>query len=341
VQNNNKQVGVSPFFFFLFPFFLLFIFGCNELAQTTIGRSDTAFVSNLMPEAARIIRQALADDNPQIRANAIEVVAAAKRVELMPEVQRLLKDEFVPVRFTAALAVGDLKYTPAEEPVKQLLKDPDENVRIAAAYAAAELGFPDSFGLVRRAITSSNQTVRANAALVLGKSGGKNTIKLLYWALRNRNSDDKVRLQVIEAIAMLGDEQILKKKLWSMVYSAYNDEKIIGIRAMGALGTTKARDILITKLDDDVLEVRLAAAEQLGAIGSTTGEPEVLDVFTKNLTAGLDKEGLERVNVLTASAIGRIGTAPLTKFLPRLLKDNSKFVRIAAARAVFQCQMAN
>jgi HEAT repeat protein len=61
----------------------------------------------------------------------------------------------------------------------------------------------------------------------------------------------------------------------------------------------------------------------------------------KNLTAGLDKEELERVNTLTALAIGQIGTASVTKFLPQLLKNESKFVRIAAAKAVIQCTMKN
>jgi HEAT repeat protein len=35
-------------------------------------------------------------------------------------------------------------------------------------------------------------------------------------------------------------------------------------------------------------------------------------------------------------AIGQIRTPSLTKFLPELLKDESKFVRIAAAKAVLQ-----
>jgi HEAT repeat protein len=90
-------------------------------------------------------------------------------------------------------------------------------------------------------------------------------------------------------------------------------------------------------LDDEILEVRLTAAEQLGTLGDNTGELEVLDVFDKDLTAPMDKEGRERVNVLTAMAIGRIGTPRLVKFLPDLLKNESKFVRIAAAKAVFQC----
>lgn len=318
--------------------YTIFAYGCNEPLQTTIPRPDTVPVGNLIPEATRIIEDGLADENPVIRANAIEAVAITKQIKLMPKVRRLLKDEFVPVRFLAILAVGDLEYSLAENPVRQLLKDENENIRIAAAYALSKLGYADSIKLFRNAIVSNDQTVRANAAFLLGKSGDKSdlTRQALWWTLGREDSTDKVVFQTAEAIAMLGDERIIPK-VWPMLISKFADVRVIGIRAMGALGTPEAKDALTTMLDDDILEVRLAAAEQLGTLKDTIGEPEVLDVFKKNLTAGLDKKGLERVNVRTALAIGRIGTPRLIKFLPRFLKDESKSVRIAAAMAVFQC----
>ena len=313
----------------------MFMLGCDSSLQKSTARKVVS-VDDLVPEATRIIQDGLADRDPRIRAKAIEVVAVTGRLELMPAVQRLLKDESMPVRFSAALAVGDVGYRLAENSVRQSLKDQDENVRIAAAYAMTKLGFPDSFELLRRAITSSDQTVRANAALLLGKSGNKSALDLLYWALRDKNLDDQVRFQAAEAMAMLGDERIYQK-LWTMLISAYADDRAIGIKAMGALGTVQAKNALITMLDDDILEIRLAAAEQLGMLKDPIGEPEVLDVFTKNLTADMDKDELDRVNVLTALAIGEIGTASLTKFLPQLLQNESKLVRIAAAKAVLQC----
>ena len=323
---------------FAFAFLAFAVFGCNKSLQTTYPHTpvDTVSASNLKPQATQIIQEALADDNPLIRVNAIEVVATTKQTRLMPKVQRLLKDKFVPVRFAAALAVGDLQYSLAKSEVAPLLQDENENVKIAAIYAMSKLGSPDSSQLLRKAIASKDQTVRANAALLLGKSGDKSALKFLYWTLQREDSDDGVRLQTAEAIAMLGDERIFPK-LWAMLISTYADDRIMGIRAMGALATVQARNALVTMLDDDIVEVRLAAAEQLGMLGSSTGELEVLDVFTKNLTADLNKMGLERVNVLAALAIGRIGTPQLTNFLPQLLKNQSKSVRIAAAKAVFQC----
>jgi len=45
--------------------------------------------------------------------------------------------------------------------------------------------------------------------------------------------------------------------------------------------------------------------------------------------------------VLTVLAIGRIATPKLMKYLPDFLEDNSKAVRIAAARAVLQSRIGN
>ncbi len=94
--------------------------------------------------------------------------------------------------------------------------------------------------------------------------------------------------------------------------------------------------MLLTKLDDDILEVRIAAAGQLGALGDISGESEVLKVFDKNVVIGRDERDIERINVLTALAIGQIGTEKLTKYLPKLLENESKSVQLAAAQAVLQ-----
>jgi len=339
MQNVKCKTAYQNSKFLIFAFCYL-IFGCNESLQTNITPGKDVSANRLVPEAFRIIQQGLADSDPRVRANSVEVAVSTKQVPLMPKVQRLLNDQFAPVRFLAIMAVGDLQYTLAKNEVTQLLKDKDQNVAIAAAYSLAKLGQPEYLTMVRNAIASDDQTVRANAALLLGKSGdhSKLTQQALWWTLQRRDSTDRVRFQAAEALAMLGDQNIYPR-LWAMLISAYADDRVVGIRAMGALGTEQAKNALVTMLDDSILEVRLAAAEQLGKFADPMGEPQVLEVFTKNLTVGLDPESLERVNVLTALAIGQIGTDSLVKYLPQLLKDESKFVCIAAAKAVFQCAM--
>ncbi|MHC4425823.1 MAG: HEAT repeat domain-containing protein [Planctomycetota bacterium] len=313
---RHKKIIASILHIVLFAYLIISTFGCNESSQPALGQSDAPGATSIQMEAFRIIQGALAESDPVARVNAIEVVASTGQIKLMPEVHRLLQDEFAPVRFASALAVGDLQYSLAKRSAGRLLKDKDVNVMVAAAYAMGRLGDAEYFEVVRKAIDSEDQTVRANAAFILGRTGDINALKLLKWAQEDKNSSDKVRFQVLEARARLGDEEVLQK-LWAIVYSGYADDRIMGIRAMGTLGTSKARDMFRDR----------------------TGEPEVLAVFENDLTIGLDKQASERANVLAALAIGQIRTPALTKYLPQLLRNESKFVRIAAAKAVFQCKM--
>lgn len=340
VAQNTKLI--KPLATFAFITYALLCLGCQETLQTRADWPTPApspvTADSLLPEANRIILDALTDPDPLTRVNAVEVVAITKRSRLIPKVQKLLKDDYVPVRFAAILAIGDLEYSLAKKPVTALLRDNNQNVRMAALYTLYKLGSADSIQQLQKAIAANDQTVRANAALLLGKSGDKSemTTKVLWWTLRRPDSGDMVRFQTAEALAMLGDERIYPK-LWPMLISAYADDRVMGIKAMGALKTLQARDALATMLDDNVVEVRLAAAEQLGGtFKDPLGQPVVLDVLKKNLAAGLEPQARDRLNIRTVLAIGRIGTPSLTAFLPNFLKDPSKKVRIAAAMAVFQ-----
>jgi HEAT repeat protein len=314
------------------------LLGCENSSQSMRGDFYVTNVASAYGEAKHVIEAALADNDPVARVNAIEVVGTTGRVDLMPKVQRLVQDQYAPVRFAAALAVGDLQYSPAQRSLSPLLKDQDSNVIVAASYAMGRLSAVEYYQVVRQAAQSKDETIRGNAVFLLGKIGDKGLLNVLKSVQEDKYSTDRVRFQALEARARLGDEEVLQR-LWAIVYSAYADDRVLGIRAIGALGTPRAREILVTKLDDAVLEVRLAAAEQLGKLGDRTGEPQVLEVFEKNLAAGPDTQAGERINVLAALAIGQIRTPALTKYLPPLLKNESKYVRIAAAKAVFHCNM--
>jgi HEAT repeat protein len=334
--NKHANTGVSIHYVLLAACLATIPTGCNDSSQSLLGDSHVTNAASARVEAKRVIDEALADSDPVVRVNAIEVVGTTGRVDLMPKVQRLLTDPTVPVRFAAALAVGDLQYAPAKGLLGPLLKDEDSNVIVAASYAMGRLGATDYYRVVIQGTESQDQTVRANAVMLLGKIGDRQFLKFLKAAQEDRLSSDRVRFQALEARARLGDEDVLKR-LWALAYSSYADDRVMAIRALGAIGTPQAKDILTTKLDDIVVEVRLAAAEQLGRLSDQTGQPQVLEVFEKNLADGPDRQEAERTNVLAALAIGQIRTPALTKYLPQLLKNESKYVRVAAAKAVFQC----
>ncbi len=288
-------------------------------------------VSRLKSRALRIVREALADESGVMRSHAIEVIVTTKRRELMPQVLKLLTDEQVHVRFGAGVAVGDMEYTAGEYMIKSMLEDPNPNARIAAAYALSRLGRAGYAEKIRDAAKSTDQTVRANAALLLGKLGNKNNLPLLYDMLRDLNSADKARFQAVESIARLGDEHIYKDKLWALLISKYADDRVIGIRGMGLLNTADAKNAIITMLNDEVGEVRLCAAEQLAQMGDLACEQDVVAYF-KTQSPDLNQSSV--ANIFATMAIGRMATASVTEYLPKLLQSRSKVIRLYAAQSV-------
>jgi HEAT repeat protein len=315
---------------------IIFINGCGT---TKPGKTyDVAQGSCIkyQSQAMEIIRHGLVSDEPRIRANSIEVVGNQNIREYMPVVLEHLKDNIVPVRFAACVAIGDAKYTSAREKIKNLTNDQNENVRIAANYALNRIQGTRDYALLGKAIASKDQTVRANAAFLLGKTNDLSVLELLYWVKNHEDSDVKVRLEATEAIARLGDRKIYPK-IWTMLISKYIENKLSGIRALGYLGSGEAKNALLTMLQDETLEIRIAAAGELGKMGDFAGEKIVADALNSDLSLQFNSEEIERIQVITSVAIGQIKSASLARYLPMLLQEKSEYVKIAASQAVLNC----
>ncbi len=283
----------------------------------------------LRPQALAIVKNGLTGDNAYIRNYSVEIIAETNCRKLMPDLLPRLEDSSVAVRFSAASAIGDMQFFGYEKQVGRLLDDTNENVRLAAAYALVRLNQPRYHENIRQAAASSDQTVRANAVLLLGKLKDRDDLDLLYQTLNDDGSFDKVRLQTVESIARLGDERIYRSKLWALLISKYADDRVMGIRGMGALASNEARNAILTMLQDDVQEVRLTAAEQLGRLGDDRGEEEVYRYFESNP----DLNRTDMANNMAIMAIGRIGSERLQGFLPAVMASQSEVIRLLAAQS--------
>jgi HEAT repeat protein len=310
--------------------------GCSDSRLGTAPSENGAAakppvrVQSLRPQALAILKSGLNHENAYIRSYAVEIVAESKCREYMPDILERLGDTSTAVRFGAASAIGDLQCFGYEKQVERLLNDDNENVRIAAAYALVKLNQPVYHEKIRQAALHPDQTVRANAVLLLGKLRFRDDLNLLYEVLQAEDSQDKVRLQAVESIARMGDERMYRSKLWALLISKYADDRVIGIRGMGALGTPEAVNAILIMLQDDVREVRLTAAEQLGKLGDHRGEQEVYAYFQSS--PNLNQ--VDMANNMAVMAIGRIGTDRLRRYLPDALASQSEVIRLLAAQSV-------
>ena len=310
----------------------LFVAGCVEEQATSSAASGEKIVRTqfLKPRAKIILENALKSENAHLRSSAIEVTVETGEKDMLPHITRLTTDPVVPVRFNATVALGDMQCFSCEKIVRKLLNDPDVNVRIAAAYSLVKLNQPNFFDQVRAAAKNSDQTVRANSALLLGKLRSPDNIELLYEVLRANDSTDKVRLQAVESIARLGDERMYRSKLWALLISKFADDRVIGIRGMGALNTPESRNAIISTLDDDVQEVRLVAAEQLARLGDKRGEEQVYTYFQTSP----DLNKMDMASQTAVMAIGPLKSSRLNGQLPKALDSQSPYIQLLAARSV-------
>lgn len=316
--------------------FLTAITCLNIGCESTFPLANNA--GTLQTKAYDIIANALTATEPEIRGNAVEVIGDARIAPLMPRVVQLLNDPVVPVRFQALIALGDMQENSAWQYIQQIYNDSrqDINVRMAAAYALVKMGSPQCATYYIQQINNPDPTIRANAALFIGKGGHRNNLPLLEWAINDAQSNERVRLQALEAMAMLQSPSAYEK-IWTRLISAYADDRITGIQAMGHLKNEQAVSSIMTMLKDEIPEVRLAAAKELGQINDPEIEATVLKVL-KN-TDYPDENSQIRIKVMAAMAIGQIKSSSLASYLPRLLKDPSKIVQLAAAKAVFKQAM--
>ena len=304
-------------------------FGCEENGLS-LSVNQAPGVRQLQPKAAAVVRSGLESTDAVIRTHAIEVVATTQNREMAPYLLKCTKDSSVMVRFAAIVAIGDMQCVGYENTIGTLLTDANANVRMAAAYTLAKLNQPNQTETIRVNALSSDQTVRANALLLLGKLGSRQDLPLLYDVMQMKDSTEKVRMQAVESIARLRDNDIYRTKLWALLISAYLDDRIIGIRGMGALGTDEAVNAILTMLDDEAPEVRLAAAAELARLGNPAGTPQVLTYFQAAPT--LNKANL--ANTMAISAIGFLKSDTLNGYLPEMLNSPDNVIRMLAARSV-------
>ncbi len=313
---------------------LLLACGCTRQEENESVRASLlppVPVQELQAKAMTIVKTALSDPSAYMRNHAIEVAVETNQYQLIPEILQKLDDPFVAVRAPAAMAIGDMACQACKNRVKKALEDENEKVRIAAAYAMIRLGDTSHYPKIRDAALSTDPTIRATALLLLGKLGNRDDLELMYQAFRDTETTDQVRMQAVESIARLKDVRIYRSKLWPLLISKYADDRVMGIRGMGALGTTEAKEALqLTMLQDDVLEVRLCAVEELGKLGDQGGMNQLVTYFQTNP----DLNQATMATGTSVTAIGRLKARNLTGYLAKALDSQSTYIRLVAARSV-------
>ena len=308
--------------------------GCNGDRLNLSGHpADGEQLRNRMQE---VLLQAASGNEAALRCNALETLAQLKAdAKVQKLALKALQDELPAVRFTAGVALGDMKDDSARRPLEQLLWDREESVKMAAGYALEKLGDTRFKKWYDAALFGKDSHLKSQASLLLGKLG-QTTLRSdsrakLWQVLRQPKQDAVVKLQAAEALAKLGDANVLTKLL-AFAGSGYADDRLMAISGLEYLGGENAFAMLVTLADDAQLEVRLSAIRALGP----RAEEKNLTLVRRSLRhtdPGEDATVTTRVRSLAVLALGKTGHQNDAKLLYQAMEDPSPYVQVAAARA--------
>jgi HEAT repeat protein len=250
----------------------------------------------------------------------------------LPVVQLGLEDENPGVRFAALVTAGKLRMLSLKPMAQRRLDDKNASVRAAALFAVKASGGEVDLSPMAPMLASNDPGLRGNVAMLLGLLGDASAapmLKEMAGVAMPRASDVRaaiVRVQVAEAVALLGDDEALDA-LRAAAYSPYPEVRILAVQAMGHVRDQRMAPAIIQMLEENPQELKLAAAEALGRMGLPDGKAVALQAAASPTAT---------VRVQTAFALRRFDDPVTAAALVGLLNDPEPVVRLAAAAAVLQ-----
>ncbi len=315
--SSEKQVELSP----------------PETFQDPLNRSA------LREQALVVLTTAGTNEDPLLRANAIEALHAAPG-RVTDLVAAGLVDPNPGVRSVAAMTVGELRLTEKVPQVRPLLYDASPMVRASAIYALMRTATGVDPTPLAQMLMSEDVRVRAQAAFVLGELGDPSAVPMLKES--DKDTPKKaplaqvriLRLQIAEALIKLGETEAVEAVRAALYPSRPEDLEATALAAqiIGQVGDKRAGDqlMLLTAYKDEFrmpAEVRLACAGSLAQLGFPQGAFIADEFWTSEIPA---------LRAQSAYVYGETAQPENLTKLEALMKDDAGIVRVSAAAAVLK-----
>lgn len=226
---------------------------------------------------SRWLRQ-LADGDEARRVEAIQGLVALLGPEVDAAIVAALSDASEDVRFEAALACESRALTACAAPLSEWLGSTDAEVRATAARALGRVGSDADVPALARVLGDARPQVRRAAAQGLGALGGAAAVHALVAALGDADPivRERAALGLGAVAAEAGERGAASTALLARVRDEAPEVRATALDALGALGDPRAGAAASAALDDDVVEVRLAAMRALTRAPSVVAVPALV-----------------------------------------------------------------
>lgn len=312
--------------------------GCGGTQRATLPPDE---LPALRQRAVRFLSDAAESGDPVLRMQAIEAFQDVAPAEGEAVLIRNADNAYSGVCFAALMALGAIRDANAAQIIRTRSEDSDANVRIAAIYALHRLGDKSRTGeLSEFLLRHPDARVRANAALAIGRLAEPQSARLLRTALR-RERKDAVKMQILEALAFLGDVHGIDR-LRFFGHSAVPDQAALALMLLANAQPHEAEELFRYRVDvADHPEIKLQAARGLGKLGYDDG----LDLALAYLNFNSPDTGrrndppeqqIIRIRALAALALEAIGSPESLAALKAAFEREGQPERanVAVARAL-------
>ena len=229
------------------------------------------------------------------------------------------------IRYESAKALGKIGDLNAFEPLVKQLTHYDARVRRSVAKALGRLGDKRAVDPLVAKIDDEDLNVRKAVARALGKLEDNRATDVLVNQLSL--NDTEMILIVLDALGQINDKRIAKSLL-PLLNHPNSFVRIDTIKILKKLEDVSAIDDLITKLDDESIDVRRVAVNALGWLDSEH-DKQAVEPLIQHL-----KNSDWRVRMAVADALGRLNDPRAVKPLISLLIDSESFVRLTVIDAL-------
>ena len=301
-------------------------------------------------DAKSALLQAVDDESPLTRTNAIEALGETLGQEAGAVFLEGLGDAHPTVRFASAMVVGDLRYAPGKDRLARMAQDkqaePDRRVLCGVLYALHRLGDDRFTGELGRLLFDAEAEVRANAAMAMGKTGAPSAIGPLKTLLGDE-LNPKVRWQIRESLALLGDMPSMLR-LEGFARQPDPALRLLAISALGRIRSDTAVPALRKLLSKrNPPRVRVSAAGMLARLCEVDPSGfELCLASVRDPAAVLRKHGgragtappaqCSSLRQLAARSLGWMGRTEALDALHAVLSSQAGSARVAAAMGILR-----
>lgn len=268
-----------------------------------------------------VLCRQLSSDDIEIRQAAVTALARIGDPASVPALIKALADPELTVE--AAGALSKVGAPEAYEPLLQLLGHDRAAVRQAAIGAINSLGDARTPKDMKKLLFQSNPHVRESAVRIAGYFGYPECAADLLD--RIHDVSENVRRAAVENLAHLQDERIFD----ALTRAAHDESPKIRSAAIRSLGYVEDANVLpelLRALSDEDAWVRYYAARSLGQLQI----PEGIDA----LTSALRHDKASQVRIAAADALGAIGGSRVVSVLAPLAEADDRDLARAALNAL-------